>query len=471
MKVSATWNGVTFSETDRCVIVGGVHYFPAEYVDSRYLEPNNHRTECPWKGTATYFDLIVSGTRLPHGAWQYADPKDGYEHIRGAIAFSPAVRVERVDGEHDLESHVRSGASAVQKAAATTAAKGPITDTNEEILSFLNQMPKCEVHLHLEAMIDAERLWRLVGRNPELLSRIAGREDLLRCFQVRSLDDFITLFIGVIQPAIAQADDLTLFVEAARDYMQRNRIEYAEMHLAPTKLLEKGLDFEEMVDVVDRSAAEVKRRDGLEMRFLIDVSRGFGLENAQRNLDLTIAHRRDCIVGIGFGGAESAGPASEFAIIFRQAREAGLRTTAHAGEVVGPDSIRAAVDLCGAERIGHGVSAVEDRSLIDELARRRIPVELCPSSNVFTGVYVESIGDHPMRTFFDAGIPVSLNTDDPVIFGVELTDEFMSAHQYHHFTPAELVKLNDYAIDMSFMPESAKRAMKARIQAVVGDTT
>lgn len=320
-------------------------------------------------------------------------------------------------------------------------------------------------------MIDAERLWRLVGRNPGLLSRLTSREDLLRCFQVRSLDDFIKLFVGVIQPAISQAGDLSLFVAAARDYMHRNRIEYAEMHLAPTKLLEKGLDFEEMVDVVDRSAAEVKRQDGLEMRFLIDVSRGFGVDNAQRNLDLTIAHPRESIVGIGLGGAESAGPASEFATIFQQAREAGLRTSAHAGEVVGPQSIRQAIDLCGAERVGHGVSAVEDGALIDELARRRIPVELCPSSNVFTGVYVESIADHPMRTFFDAGIPVSLNTDDPVIFGVELTDEFMSAHQHHGFTPGELVRLNEYAIDMSFMPESAKRAMKARTRAVLEEST
>ncbi len=462
--VSAVWNGFRLGTTDRCVIVGGVHYFPEECVKWEYLRPSENTTECPWKGTANYYDLEVDGSHLSLGAWRYANPHRGYEHIAGAIAFAPAVRIEQsgVDAGSGTVVGRHSGSGGESKQPAASTDRTSRAGSDESILAFLQRLPKCEVHLHLEAMIDAERLWTLITRNRELLSRVASREELLRSFQVRSLDDFINLFIGVIQPAIQSAEDLSLFVAAAGDYMLRNSIEYAEVHVAPTKLLQNGLAFADIVDVLDAESETMRDSKGLDLRFLIDVSRGFGLDNALRNLELTIANPRKSVVGIGLGGAESRGPAAAFAPVFERARAVGLHTTAHAGEALGPESIRAAIDVCHVERIGHGLSAMQDPHLIDELASRRIPVELCPASNVFTGAYVRSIAEHPIRAFFDAGVPVSLNTDDPVIFGVELIDEFMSAHEFHHFTPEELVRLNEYSIEMSFMEESKKVQLKSR---------
>ena len=482
MKYQATWAGVVIAESDRCVIVGGVHYFPSTDVLPKLLRPVDHRTVCPWKGKASYFDLDVDGNCLSRAAWCYPNPKSGYEHIAGAIAFSQDVDVApeesgQPSGEETIDQPVL-GVEAAFAAAGAAARAGVHADRdsngnsassepNEDILRFLQELPKTEVHVHLEAMIDVDRLWQLISRHPERRI-LSSREELLGRFQVRSLQDFISLFIDVIQPVISSAEDLGLFVESAADYMRRNTIEYAEVFVAPTKLLERGIEFEHIVRVLDEGAGRLRREFGLDMRFLVDVSRGFGLENAMRNLELTIANPCESVIGIGLGGAEQASEAATFAPVFERAREADLHTTAHAGEIVDSHSIRQAVDVCGAERIGHGLSAMHDPELMQELGDRKIPVELCPASNVFTGAYIHSIAEYPLRLFFDRGIPVSLNTDDPVIFGVELIDEFMSAHEYHGFTRDELLALNDNSINMSFMPEQSKQEMKVRCRNRVG---
>lgn len=461
MTVVAQFQSTVLAQSSSCFIVGGVYYFPWEAVSSGYLSPSSTRTECPWKGTAVYYNASIDGHILNDAVWYYPNPKSGYEHIADTVAFGTPVRVFPKSSRHASEGAVEAAASADSAYAADASAQ------NEDLLRFLLELPKTEVHLHLEAMIDVPRLWNIIQEQGTTGYTVRSRQELFERFQVRTLDDFISLFTGVIQPSIRRESDLEHFVYGARDYMTRNNIEYAEMFVAPTNLLSRGMSFERIAETIDSSAKKIREADGLEMRFLVDVSRGFGVENAQRNLELTLANRCDSIIGIGLGGAEPKGPAADFAEVFARAREAGLRTTAHAGEAVDSRSIWEAVDRCKVERIGHGLSAMHDRQLLDYLAEKQVPIEACPSSNVFTGAYVNSIEDHPLRTFYESGIPVSLNTDDPVIFGVELVDEFLNAADYHGFTREDLVRLNEFSIDMSFMSEEKKSPLKARGRALL----
>ncbi len=248
----------------------------------------------------------------------------------------------------------------------------------------------------------------------------------MRRFKVRSLDEFVDLFINVFQNCFRRGEDLDLVLQDARDYLKRNNILYAEIFLAPSKLIMNGLPFEVIADKLDQAMERIKREDAIDVRFIIDVSRSYGVENARKNLELTLLHRARSVIGIGLGGAEASGPAKDYADVFARAVEGGLRVVAHAGEDIGPESIWDAIRLLKVSRIGHGISAIQDERLMDFLKEKRIPLEICPTSNLFTGRYVTQLAHHPIRAFFDKGLKVTVNTDDPSIFGVELVDEYMN---------------------------------------------
>jgi adenosine deaminase len=185
-----------------------------------------------------------------------------------------------------------------------------------------------------------------------------------------------------------------------------------------------------------------------------------------RNLELTLAHKSPVVIGIGLGGAESSGPAKDFAEVFQRAAEAGLRVVAHAGEDVGPYSIWDALNLLRAERIGHGISALEDEELMEYLAIHAIPLEICPTSNLFTRKYVTRIEQHPARAFFDKNLFVTINSDDPALFSTSLTDEYMLLYKSGLFSRDEIVRLIKNNINAAFLPDDRKRALCARVEDV-----
>ena len=170
------------------------------------------------------------------------------------------------------------------------------------------------------------------------------------------------------------------------------------------------------------------------------------------------------IVGIGMGGSEHAYPPEPFAAAFARARALGLRTTVHAGEAAGADSIRGALDALQAERIGHGLRAEEDPALLDRLAATRVPLEMCPLSNVATGV-TRAIGEHPIRRYFELGLMVTVSTDDPGMFGNSMTDELMALRERFGFTAAELKQLQLNAAAAAFQPAGWVKALANRIAA------
>ena len=328
--------------------------------------------------------------------------------------------------------------------------------TRQQIRELIQAIPKTEIHVHLEAMATPDTIWRLIEKHKLSIPGLASREDLLRRFKVRSLDEFIDLFINVIQNCLRTGADLDLVLADARDYLKRNNITYAEIFLAPSKLLLNGMAFADIAQRLDQAMTSMKASDGIDARFIIDVSRSYGVENARKNLELTLAHPARSVIGIGLGGAEASGPARDYAEVFSRAVDAGLRVVAHAGEDIGPESIWDALRLLKASRIGHGISAVQDPALLDYLAEKRVPLEICPTSNLFTGRYVTKLKRHPIRRFYDHHIKVTVNTDDPSIFGVDLVDEYVNLTDNGFFTVDELVILVRNGLFSTFLPTREK---------------
>jgi len=328
--------------------------------------------------------------------------------------------------------------------------------TRQQVRELIQALPKTEIHVHLEAMATADTIWRLIERHKLSIPGLATRDDLLQRFKVHSLDEFIDLYINVIQNCLRSAADLDLVLSDARDYLKRNNITYAEIFVAPSKLILNGMAFTDISSRLDHAMESMKSHDGIDVRFIIDVSRSYGVENARKNLDLTLAHPAKSVIGIGLGGSEISGPARDYVDVFAHAVDAGLRVVAHAGEDVGPESIWDALRLLKASRIGHGISAIQDPALMDFLAEKRIPLEICPTSNLFTGRYVTKLTHHPIRKFFDHHMKVTVNTDDPSVFGVNLVDEYVNLSDKGFFKIDELVLLVRNGLFSTFLTTREK---------------
>ncbi len=321
---------------------------------------------------------------------------------------------------------------------------------------FFASLPKTEIHLHLEGIASVDTVWRLMKKNKLHIPGIETKQDLQKRFYIKSLDEFISLFINIIQNCFQKAEDIAFLMRDAEEYLKRNNIRYAEIFFAPSKFVMNGIPFPAMVEQLEQGAEEIKRRTGIEIRYIIDVSRSYGVENAQRNLDLTFSSHSPRIIGIGLGGSETAGPAKEYLSVFKKAIAGGLNVVAHAGEDVGPESIWDSLKYLKASRIGHGISAIQDPKLMDYLAEQRIPLEICPTSNLFTRRYVQKLTEHPIRRFYDHGILVTLNSDDPSLFGVELLDEYINLLKDSFFAPAELIQLVKNNLAATFLSKEEK---------------
>lgn len=328
---------------------------------------------------------------------------------------------------------------------------------NWEFRDFLQDLPKTEIHLHIEGLASVDTIWNLIQENSLSYEDIKSKEDLKKKFLVKSLEEFISLFINVIQNSFQKESDLQYLITDTKDYLERNNIFYAEIFFAPTKFIQTGYSYEKMADILENGARMIKKEDNRTVKFLIDVSRTFGPENAMNNLNLVLENPRDSIIGIGLGGAESKGPAVEYEEVFSIARLKGLEVVAHAGEVEGPFSIWDSLRKLQATRIGHGISAIQDDELMSYLIENKIPLEICPTSNVFTRHYVKKLEDHPIRAFFDKGINVTLNTDDPTLFGVELVDEYMNLVEAGMFQPKEIIQLVKNTHFATFMTSKEKK--------------
>ncbi|MCB1159154.1 MAG: adenosine deaminase [Leptospiraceae bacterium] len=338
--------------------------------------------------------------------------------------------------------------------------------SEKDVRSFIQSLPKTEVHLHLEACLDKKTLLQLIEENNIQTSE----EELENVLHFEGLNGFINAFF-FIQSIIKKEENLGYMVDSLAEYMRADNILYAEVFFAPSKFIQNGLNFQRMVEIIIERIREKKAEDGTDIKLLIDVSRSFGRENAMRNLEYVLELDYPEILGIGLGGAELKGPAKNFALIFEKARAAGLHTVAHSGEDDGPWEIWDAVKVLGAERIGHAVSAVQDPALVEYLAEKQIPVEICLTSNIFTGKYVRREQHHPVRKYYDSGLLTCINTDDPKIFNVNLSDEYLKLYQYLNFSLKEILDLIQKGVQSTFHPnkEALWKTMQSKISELKKD--
>ena len=285
---------------------------------------------------------------------------------------------------------------------------------------FIAAMPKAELHLHLEGSIA-----------PETLRELDPSRDFSGLYEYRDFEDFLRAF-GVVGKLLRGAEDYGLITRRLLERLAAENVRYAEITIAAGVVLWKQQDFAAIFDAIRQSA------DGsaVQVRWILDAVRQFGPDHVMRVAELAAERREQGVAAFGIGGSEERGPAEWFAEAFAFARSAGLHLVAHAGESMGPESIRAALAL-GAERIGHGIAAAQDESLMRELCEREIPLEICITSNLVTGV-VKRIEEHPVRRLFDAGVPITLNTDDPAMFCCTLAGEYRLAARQFGFSESEL---------------------------------
>jgi aminodeoxyfutalosine deaminase len=295
--------------------------------------------------------------------------------------------------------------------------------------------PLAELHVHLEGSIEPETLREI---DPSLTL-----EEIVAATTYQDFDGFIQSYIWVNRKLRTPVH----YAIAARRFFERlaaQGVVYAEITLSTGMMLWKQQDFPAIYTALQHEAGRAK----LQIAWILDAVRQFGAEAAKPVFDLAAERVGDGVVAIGIGGAEAKGPAIWFKDVYKEARDRGLRLTAHAGETMGPESIWDALEI-GAERIGHGIRAVDDPKLMAHLREKNIPLEICITSNVRTAA-VGSLEEHPVRKLFDAGVPVILNTDDPALFGCTLKGEFQLAWEKFGFSAEELAAVAQNSLRYAF---------------------
>lgn len=300
---------------------------------------------------------------------------------------------------------------------------------------FLLELPKAELHLHLEGSIEPETLHEL---DPS-----TSVEEFRALYRYADFDAFLKAF-GAIGKRLRSPEDYALITRRLLERLTAQNVRYAEIILAAGVVLWKGQEFAPIFDAVRAAAAGSPVR----VQWIFDAVRQFGVEQAMQVAEWAAERVDHGVVSLGIGGSEERGPAEWFTEVFAFAKRAGLRLTAHAGEGTNARSIWAALEL-GAERIGHGISAIEDPSLMRHLRDRDIPLEVSITSNLVTGV-VKRVEEHPVRRLFDAGVPIVLNTDDPAMFGCTLVGEYRLAARQFGFSDLEMRQIADNGFHYAF---------------------
>jgi adenosine deaminase/aminodeoxyfutalosine deaminase len=315
---------------------------------------------------------------------------------------------------------------------------------------LLISLPKAELHLHLEGSIEPPTLVELRQRHGTEGASLAEVEQL---YNYADFARFLMAFKDVTAH-LQTPEDYELITYRLMESLKSQNVLHAEVFVSVGVCLWRKQDFAVIFEGLERGRQRGEKDFGISLLWIFDAVRQFGAEKAQEVVDLAIQFRDRNVVGFGIGGDELQGPAELFKDVFAKASENGLHLTAHAGENAGPESIWGALNL-KAERIGHGLTAGQDPELIEELAERQIPIEICVTSNLRTGCCAD-LTQHPVRRFFDQGLMLTLNTDDPAMFRTSLVDEYRLVQETFGFTDEHLRELARNSFEASFLPAEEK---------------
>ncbi|MCR3752590.1 adenosine deaminase [Lentzea californiensis] len=329
--------------------------------------------------------------------------------------------------------------------------------------SFIHALPKVELHVHLVGSAGLGTVLELARRHPEA-GVPTDRAELERFYTFRDFDHFLKVFWAVQSMLKGRADVHTLVVGLARELARQN-VRYAEVTVTPHNHLTDGMSGDELLAGLESGRAEASAL-GVDLAWCFDIPGEKGLVAGRETLAFALSERPGGLVSFGLGGPEEGIGRAQFAPFFDAAREAGLHSVPHAGETTGPETVWSAVRDLRAERIGHGTSCHQDPALLEHLALKGIALEVCPTSNVRTR-QVASIEAHPVRQMLDAGVVVTLNTDDPPFFGATLEGEYLAVATALGLGHAEVAKLAENAVLASFLPNDRKTPLLKEIANVL----
>lgn len=333
---------------------------------------------------------------------------------------------------------------------------------------FIHRLPKAELHLHLEGCVGAATLAELSRRHaasppfpgnkyeqpPEGLP-VLSQDDVRELYRYKDFHGFLMAFKAVTE-RLRTADDYELVTYRMMETLRVQNVLHAEVYVSVGVVHWRGQEFAEVFRGIEAGRRRGEKDFGVSVLWIFDAVRHFGPRAAQRVVE-EVAHCReqsDSVVGFGIGGDERRAPPELFREVYAEARAHGLRLTVHAGEAAGSESVWGAINL-GAERIGHGLSAAQDSELVATLVERQIPVEICLSSNLRTGCCAK-LNQHPVKNYFDAGVMVTLNSDDPAMFETSLGREYELAQKEFGFSNEQLREISRNSFEASFLPAEKK---------------
>ena len=315
--------------------------------------------------------------------------------------------------------------------------------------AFIASLPKAELHLHLEGSIDPPTLLELKKRH----GKKGTLSEIEQLYRYKDFTGFLMAFKAVTEE-LETPEDYELITYRLMEKLKADNVLHAEVYVSVGVCLWRKQDFSAIFKGLERGRERGEHDFGVSLLWIFDAVRQFGADKAQHVAELAVLLRSPSVIGFGIGGDERQAAPELFRDVYTYAANNGLRLTAHAGETAGPGSVWGALNL-PAERIGHGLTAWQDPELVEELSTRQIPVEICITSNLRTGVCT-TIAEHPVRNYFDQGVMVTLNTDDPAMFATSLSREYQLAQDTFGFTDEHLRELARNSFEASFLPAEKK---------------
>jgi aminodeoxyfutalosine deaminase len=335
-----------------------------------------------------------------------------------------------------------------------------------DLTDFIAGLPKAELHVHHVGSASPRVVAELAERHPGVVP--SDPDALAEFFAFRDFAHFIELYLAVVDLIRTPEDIRLLTYEVAREMATTQSLRYAELTCTPYTSVVRGIPIEAYGEAIEDARVAAERDFGLRLRWIYDIPGESGLPAADATLEYALKHPTAGLIGFGLGGPEVGVPRPQFEPHFSAARAAGLRSVPHAGETTGPQTIWDALNLLGAERIGHGTSAAQDPALLAHLAETGIPLEVCPSSNIATRA-VERLEEHPITAFRDAGVVITVNSDDPPMFGTTLNREYRIAAELLGLDESGVKELAKAAVRASFAEDDVKTGLCAEIDAYRGN--